>query len=106
MTTLTRVDYWHDIETPDNTGWYICHYGTVDDMLAKSPEDVIGPYDTQAEAQRVLIETNDVKDRREREHKHDRIPTVPTSATALDAGIPTDNDEAEDYARGDYDEKL
>jgi hypothetical protein len=100
---MTRVEYWSDQETPDNTGWYICHYGTVDDMLAKSPEDVIGPYETEAEAKRVLAETTDIADRREREQKNVRTPTV---ASTLDAGIPTDNDEPEDYAHGDYDEKF
>ena len=92
----TRVEYWHDVETPDNTGWYICHYGTIEDMLAKSPEDTIGPYETQAEGQRILLETTDMR-RRENKNEH---PT-----TSLDAGIPTDND-PEDYARGDYDEKV
>jgi len=93
---ITRVDYWHDRETPDNTGWYICHYGTVDDMLAKSPEDVIGPYETEAEAKRVLAETSDKKDKRAREHKseHKHVRTS-TTANSLDAGVPTDNDEAD-----------
>jgi hypothetical protein len=87
---MTRVEYWHDVETPDNTGWYICHYGTVEDMLAKSPEDVIGPYETEGEAKRILAETSDNEvDRRQREHKNDRSPTLPA---ALDAGIPTDNE--------------
>lgn len=55
---LTQIRYWADTETPDNTGWYICHYGTVDDMLANSPEDAIGPYETQAEATRVFTDTS------------------------------------------------
>src|SRR4029077_1901730 len=98
---LTRVDYWYDRETY-NTGWYICHYGTIDDMLAKSPENTIGPFETEAEAKRVLAETTDSADKREREHKNARTPTV---APALDAGIPTDA-EPEDYARGDYNEGV
>lgn len=86
---MTRVEYWHDVETPDNTGWYICHYGTVDDMLAKSPEDAIGPYETEAEAKRILAETSDSEvDRRQREYNA-RTPSLPI---ALDAGIPTDNE--------------
>lgn len=88
---LTRVDYWYDKETPDNTGWYICHYGTVDDMLAKSPEDVIGPYETEAEAKRVLAETTDM-DRNDASTR--RKPHDPASDPApLDASVPTDNDE-------------
>jgi hypothetical protein len=58
---MTRVEYWDDKETPDNTGWYICHYGTIADMEAKSPEDVIGPYETEAEAKRVLAELGEAQ---------------------------------------------
>lgn len=54
---ITRVQYWHDVETTDNTGWYICHFGTTADLLANSPEDVIGPFDSQSEAIRVFNET-------------------------------------------------
>lgn len=54
---LTRIQYWDDRETPDNTGWYICHFGDFPNLMANSPEDVIGPYDTQAEAIRVYNET-------------------------------------------------
>ena len=85
---MTRVEYWHDKETPDNTGWYICHYGTVEDMLAKSPEDVIGPYETEAEAKRILAETTDMKEPISKVKPYD-----PTRDPApLDAGIPTDNE--------------
>lgn len=95
-TMLTRVDYWHDKDTPDNTGWYICRYGTVDDMLAKSPEDVIGPYETETEAKRVLAETTDL-DKEENVSTRRKQPYDPASdptPAALDAGIPTDNDES------------
>lgn len=102
MATLTRVDYWFDKETPDNTGWYICHYGTVDDMLAKSPEDVIGPYDTESEAKRVLAETTDLDDE-ENKPTAKRKPYDPASdpAPTLDAGIPTDNDDGDDFERSE-----
>ena len=88
---MTRIEYWNDPETPDNTGWYICHYGTVDDMLAKSPEDVIGPYETEAEAKRIFTETSDTK-----EPTSNKVtPYDPTrnDAPVLDAGIPTDSTE-------------
>jgi hypothetical protein len=90
--SLTRVDYWYDKETPDNTGWYICHYGTVDDMLAKSPEDVIGPYETEAEAKRILAETTDMQPTTLKVKPYD--PASDHAPTNLDAGIPTDNDES------------
>jgi hypothetical protein len=88
---MTRVEYWNDQETPDNTGWYICRYGTVDDMLAKSPEDVIGPYETEAEAKRVLAETSDMKEPTSNKAQ----PYDPTrdQAPTFDAGIPTDNED-------------
>lgn len=62
----TRIDYWYDKDTPENTGWYIGHYGTVADMLANSPEDNIGPFESRAEAARVLAETTDLDDADER----------------------------------------
>jgi hypothetical protein len=87
---VTKIEYWDDHETPDNTGWYICHYNTVDDMLAKSPEDVIGPYETEAEAKRILAETTDIKDPISKVKPYD--PTR-DQAPAFDAGIPTDNED-------------
>jgi hypothetical protein len=86
---MTRVEYWHDVETPENTGWYICHYGTVEDMLSKSPEDVIGPYETEGEAKRILAETTDMKEPTSKAKPYD---PVSDPAPALDAGIPTDNE--------------
>jgi hypothetical protein len=90
--TPTRVEYWHDNETPDNTGWYICHYGNMANLLAKSPEDTIGPYDTETEAKRVLAETSDLDENTTKRKVYDpsRDP-----APTLDAGIPTDNDDCE-----------
>lgn len=91
---MTRVEYWNDQETPDNTGWYICHYGTVDDMLAKSPEDVIGPYETEAEAKRILAETTDMRPTPLKVKPYD--PT--RNHAPLDAGIPSDyTDESEEF---------
>lgn len=85
----TRIDYWHDKETPENTGWYICRYGTVADMLANSPEDNIGPYETRQEAMRVLAEADERKERKANPYDPARDPTP----ASLDAGIPTDADD-------------
>lgn len=94
VTNMVKIEYWYDKDTPDNTGWYICSYGSVDDMLAKSPEDVVGPYETETEARRVLAETSDL-DKNENTGTSKRKPhdpaTDPTPA-ALNAGIQTDHD--------------
>jgi hypothetical protein len=97
---VTRVDYWYDKETPDNTGWYICHYDDIDAMLAKSPYDTIGPYDTEAEAKRVLAETTDLDkaDENTSARKKAYDPSRDPTPATLDAGIPTDNDDDLDAA--------
>jgi hypothetical protein len=97
---ITRVDYWPDPETPDNTGWYICHYDDIDAMLSKSPYDTIGPYDTEAEAKRVLIETTDNAENTSARKKAYDPSHDPAHAT-LDAGIPTDNDDLDDELNDD-----
>jgi hypothetical protein len=91
---LTRVEYWYDKETPDNTGWYICHFDDVNAMLAKSPYDTIGPYDTEGEAKRVLAETTDL-DKDENSTSRKIYDPSRDPAPTLDAGIPTDNDEVD-----------
>jgi hypothetical protein len=88
---ITNVAYWYDKDTPDNTGWYICHYDTVDDMLAKSPYDNIGPYDTEAEAKRALVSdlynAENTTSRKVYDPSRDPLPAT------FDAGIPTDNED-------------
>jgi hypothetical protein len=86
---ITRVEWWRG-------GWYICHYANIEDLLANSPEDAIGPYKTEAEAKRVLAETTDLdKDTVARKKAYDpRHDPAPASLKAsLDAGIPTDYDD-------------
>ena len=95
---LTRIQYWDDKETPDNTGWYICHFGDTVNLMANSPEDVIGPYETRQEAHRVLQETTDL-DRAEG-HEEKSITRKPYDPArdppkqAIDAASPGDTDES------------
>jgi hypothetical protein len=101
---LTNVTYWHDVETPDNTGWYICHYDTVEDLLAKSPYDNIGPFDTEAEAKRVLAETTDLdKDNENTGLTKRKVydPSRDPLPGPLDAGIPTDNEDLDAELNGE-----
>jgi hypothetical protein len=94
---LTRVEYWVDSKYwYDKPGWYICHYDDVDAMLAKSAYDTIGPYDTEAEAKRVLAETTDLdKEENTSARKKAYDPSRDPTPASLDAGIPTDNDDLE-----------
>jgi hypothetical protein len=99
---LTNVTYWYDTETPDNTGWYICHYDTVEDLLAKSPYDNIGPFDTEAEAKRVLAETTDMdKDSDNSTARKVYDPSRDPLPATLDAGIPTDNEDLDAELNGE-----
>lgn len=55
MTSLDRIEYldgWQTIETP---GWYICTYGDI----GKPPLSMNGPYETQAQATRLLRESKE-----------------------------------------------
>ena len=58
-------------------------------MTEDIPCDVVGPFMTRAAASRSALESSDIKDRREREHKHERTPSFPVT---LDAGVPSDNE--------------
>jgi hypothetical protein len=85
----TKIEYWEDPETPDNTGWYINSYGTLKDMAEQSPEDSVGPYDTKTQAIRMLRETTNMPE--SRPGVSTRKPHDPSNISAvLDAGIPTD----------------
>jgi hypothetical protein len=101
---MINVAYWHDKETPACTGWYICYYDDVDAMLAKSPYDSVGPYDTEAEAKRVLAETTDMDNAENtsaRKKAYD--PSRDPLPTTLDAGIPTDNEDLDAELNGEGD---
>ena len=91
MKNVTRIEYKDYQVNPDQSGWYIFEYKSLADMADELPCDVVGPYATRAAASRSALEVNDIKDRREREHKNDRTPSIHST---LDAGVPTDNDEA------------
>jgi hypothetical protein len=83
---LTRVEYWH------KTGWYICHYDTVEHMLANSPHETHGPYETEAEGKRVLAETkereeNSTARKKAYDPSHDPRPTDNDEADEADEGV-------------------
>ena len=92
---MIRIEYRDFQVNTDQSGWYLFEYKTIADMNEDIPCDVVGPFMTRAAASRNAIESSDIKDRREREHKHERTPSAPVTAapTSLDAGIPTDNDD-------------
>lgn len=63
---VTRIEYHESTVAPDQTGWYINEYMTIDDLMANIPCEVVGPYATQAAAQRMLRKENEVRDGRRR----------------------------------------
>jgi hypothetical protein len=95
--SLTRIQYWDDRETPDNTGWYICHFGDTANLLANSPEDVIGPYETQAMAIRVYSETLTLEAEDDKVEKKVRPYDPSRDATPASASIaPSEADPSEE----------
>lgn len=48
---LTRVEH---RETSDGAGWFIVGYESPQAMMRGSPNEIVGPYDTQAHAVRIL----------------------------------------------------
>ena len=95
---VIRIEYRDFQVNTDQSGWYLFEYKTIADMNEDIPCDVVGPFATRAAASRSALESSDIKDRREREHKNERTPSAPVTAapTSLDAGIPTDNDDCDD----------
>ena len=89
----TKIEYVEDDINQTNTGWWILDFNKLDD----EPFLRTGPFATRLRALEMLRISNE--DQRSRENKNEH------STTNLDAGIPTDND-PEDYARGDFDEKV
>jgi hypothetical protein len=103
---FTKIDYWYDKETPACTGWYICFYDDVDAMLAKSPYDSVGPYETEAEAKRVLAETTDLDEKAHSTARKIYDPSRDPTPPNLDAGIPTDNDDLDAELNGEAGEGV
>lgn len=58
---ISRVEYYYD-RGPISlfpAGWYICDYTSIDDLLKAAPAAIDGPYQTQAEAARLLRESQE-----------------------------------------------
>jgi hypothetical protein len=79
--SIIKIDYKDFDVAPDQTGWYVMEYKTVQDLTDAVPCDVVGPFATRAAASRSVLEASDLKDRREREHKNERSPSTPASAS-------------------------
>ena len=86
---VIRIEYRDFQVNSDQSGWYLFEYKSIADMTEDIPCDVVGPFATRAAASRNAIESSDIKDRREREHKNERTPSFPIT---LDAGIPSDGE--------------
>jgi hypothetical protein len=57
----THRSVWDRIDNPlvrvelrDQAGWWICRYPTSQDLIKNAPDEVVGPYATQAQAVRIL----------------------------------------------------
>jgi hypothetical protein len=83
---VIKIEYKDYDVKPDQSGWYVLEYKSYADMADEVPCEVVGPFATQAAASRSVLEASD-KDRR-----NERAPVSPATPTALDAGIPTDNE--------------